>query len=104
MKKVLLGIVAAGILFAGGCVALVAGGPNAADKAIKDEERNNEPTEVTVGEAFTYDDWAVAAGRKLRKDALGSAEIVGEVSNNGDSARNAVLTFKVLKAARSWLT
>jgi hypothetical protein len=45
---------------------------------------------VTVGKAFTHDDWAFAAGWKLRKDALGSAHIVAEATNKGDSARVAV--------------
>ncbi len=100
MKKVLLGVVLALVLCGGGCFAMFGAAVNEADKAIKEEERNDAPTAVAVGKAFTHDDWAVAAGWKLRKDGLGSAEVVADVTNKGDDARTALLTIKVLRGTR----
>lgn len=100
MKKVLLGVVLALVLLGGGCFALVGMAVNEADKALEEEARNNAPSEVAVGKAFTHDDWAVAAGWKLRKDALGSAEVVGDVTNKADAPRTMLLTIKVLDGDR----
>lgn len=97
MKKVLLGVGIALILMMGGCFALLAGGLNAADEAIKAEERNDVPTAVKEGEAFSHDDFAVDSGWKVGRE-FGSATITGlSATNEGDSARTALLTFTFVK-------
>lgn len=98
MKKVLLGVFIALLLVIGGCFALVGGALNAADEAIKDEEANDRPTAVSEGEAFTHDEFAVAAGWKVAKD-LGGVTIKGlTVANEAEGARSALFTFTFVKA------
>ena len=98
MKKVLLGVVIALVLLVGGCFAVLGAGLNAADKAITKEEANDKPRAVAVGKAFEHDGYDVAAGWKIGKDALGSADITGlKVTNAHDSREVIQFTFTFVK-------
>lgn len=77
MKKVLLGVIIALVLLVGGCFAVLGAGINAAEEAIAAEAENYKPRAVAVGKAFEHADYKVAAGWKVVKDALGSADITG---------------------------
>ena len=86
------------ILFVGGCFALLGTALNEADKAIDEEEANDTPTEVAEGAAFEHDDFAVADGWSVTRDAAGTATIRDlRVTNNEDEARNALLSFRFYK-------
>lgn len=101
MKKVLLGIVILGIVFVGGCFAVVGFAANEVDKAIKAEEKNDVPSDVVVGKAFTHDDFAVKPGWKIAKE-FGSATIEGlKVTNRADTARSALFTFTFVRGGEN---
>lgn len=97
MKKILLGVFIALILLVGGCFALVGGALNAADEAAKEEERNDRPTAVAEGKAFSHDDFAPAAGWKVTKE-FGGVTIAGlTVTNRHEDVRSALFTFTFVK-------
>lgn len=86
------------ILSCGGCLAVVGLGANEIDKAIKEEEKNDKPHDVTVGEAFEHDDYSADAGWALGKDSLGDFEVTGlKITNDIDEVRTAFLAFRVYK-------
>jgi hypothetical protein len=98
MKKVLLGVIIALVLLVGGCFAVLGAGINAADEAISAEAENDKPRAVAVGKAFEHDDYKVAAGWKVVKDALGSADITGlKVTNTHDGTEVVQFTFTFVK-------
>jgi hypothetical protein len=84
------------VLFVGGCMALIGGALNEADKAIKKEEANDKPAVVTAGKAFTHDDFKVAAGWKVAKEAFGGGVTINglKVTNDSDEERSALLSFR----------
>lgn len=97
MKIVLAGVILM-ILAVGGCMALIGGAASEIDKELKKEEANDKPRAVVVGKAFTHDDYEVAAGWKVVKDALGSAEITGlRVTNTHDETEVVQLSFTFVK-------
>ena len=89
VRNVILGILLLGILFIGGCLALIGGAANEVSKAI-DEADNQEggsknPITLKVGEGFTIGDTEYAKGWTVGNDVLDSAEIKGlKVTNNGE--------------------
>lgn len=97
-KKVLLGVMIALVLLVGGCFAVLGAGINAADEAVSAEAENDKPRPVAVGKAFEHDDYQVASGWKVTKDALGSADIAGlKVTNTHEVAEVIQFTFTFVK-------
>lgn len=99
LRNVILVILALGILFIGGCLALIGGAANEVSKAIdeKDNQKggSNNPITVQVGEAFTIGDTAYAKGWKVGNDVLDSAEVKGlKVTNNSDDADYPSVEFR----------
>ena len=96
---VILGLV---ILSFVGCIALVGGAVNEADKAIKEHETkaggSKNPINVKEGEAFTIGENDYLGGWKLKNDVLGNAEVAGlKVTNNSDSADFPDIEFRFFK-------
>ena len=88
VRNVILVILGLGILFIGGCMALIGGAANEVSKSIDEHENqkggSNNPITLKVGEAFTIGDTSYAKGWTLKNDVLGSAEVKGlKVTNNG---------------------
>lgn len=84
------------ILICGGCLAVGGLWANEVDKALKEEEANDTPTEVAEGRAFEHDDYAAGAGWKIKTDVLGSFTITGlKVVNGADEPRSPFLTVRV---------
>lgn len=97
VRNVLLILVLLAILIVGGCLALLVGSLNEVDKAINEEEKNDQPTAVREGSAFSHDDFEAEAGWKVTRE-FGSATIEGlRVTNTRDEARTALLTFRFYK-------
>ncbi|HSE72804.1 MAG TPA: hypothetical protein VLA97_18705 [Nocardioidaceae bacterium] len=95
VRNVILVILGLMILAFAGCMALLGGVANEVDKAIKEEEANDKPVEVSEGEAFTHDGYEAEAGWKVVKERFGGATIKGlRVTNTSDGARTALLTFR----------
>lgn len=99
VRNVILVVLGIFILIFAGCLALLSNLTNEVDKAITEEQANDKPADVTVGEPFTHDDYAVAGGwRVVKEKFMGSANIQGlKITNNADEARAAQLTFRFYK-------
>lgn len=88
-------------------MALLGGAANEIDKAIKKEDANDKPTEVSVGKAFEHDGYEADAGWKLTKDMIGDATINGlhitntQKSDTGGGGRTALLTFRIYKGTEN---
>lgn len=99
LRNVLLVLLALGILFIGGCMALLAGAANEVDKAI-DKHDNQEggaknPIVVTEGEAFSIGDIDYKGGWRLKNDMMG-ADVAGlKVTNNSDEAEFPSIEFRL---------
>lgn len=86
------------ILGCGGCLAIVGVGANEVDKAIREEEANDAPHEIEVGQEFEHDDYTANAGWKITNDGLDDFTIEGlKVTNNAEDARSAFLTITLYK-------
>jgi hypothetical protein len=88
VRNVFLAIIALGVLFVGGCMALIGGAANEISKSIDEHENqkggSNNPITLDVGEGFTIGDTSYAKGWTVKNDVLGSAEVKGlQVTNNG---------------------
>lgn len=104
LRNVLLIFALLFVLGIAGCVALIGGAANEADKAIKAEEANDKPTEVAEGAAFTHDDFEVDAGWVVKKDGLGGVTIENARVTNAsddDTSRTALLTFTFYKGSEN---
>jgi hypothetical protein len=102
VRNIFLILIGLFILFVGGCMALIGGAATQVDKAIKDEQANDKPTDVAVGKAFEHDGYSVAGGWSLGKEKfINTATIKGlKVSNVKNDAsttggRTALLTFRL---------
>lgn len=99
LRNVLLVVLLLGVLFVGGCLALIGGAANevskSIDKSIAEEAANDKPKDVTEGKAFTHDDYAVDAGWKVEKAEFGGGVTItnARVTNNAEEGRSAWLTF-----------
>lgn len=99
LRNVLLVMLLLGVLFIGGCLALLGGAANevskSIDKSIAEEAANDKPKEVTAGKAFTHDDYAIDAGWKVEKAEFGGGVTItnARVTNNATEGRSAFLTF-----------
>ena len=98
LRNVLLILALLFVLVVGGCIALIGGAANEIDKAIKDEEANDKPKDVSVGKAFTHDDFEVESGWKVVNEEFGGATIEGlRVTNSASEERTAQLSFRFYK-------
>jgi hypothetical protein len=98
VRNVILIILGVFILFFAGCLALVGGAINEVDKAIEEEEANNQPVEIAEGEAFSHDNYAAEGGWKVAKEQFGGVTIKGlKVTNEAEESRTALLTFRFYK-------
>ncbi len=93
LRNVLLVLGVLGVLFCGGCLAVTGVFVNEVDKAIEEEEANDKPKTVEPGKAFQHDGYAVDAGWSVGTDTFGTTIKGPRVTNDGDSARSALLTF-----------
>jgi hypothetical protein len=96
-----------GILFIGGCIALIGGAANEVDKALNEdgsslseEEANDTPAVVKPGKGFTHDQFKAARGWRVAKEDFGNTPTiknlrVTNVSEEGQ--RTALLTFRFYK-------
>ena len=100
--KVVLGILIASFLLIGGCVALIGGAANEADKSIKRDEQKaggtKNPMTITPGQAFEVDGFKYAAGWSVGKDSLGDVAIKGlKVTNTRSDRDSALVEIKFVK-------
>ena len=88
-------------------MALLGGAANEVDKAIKKEQANDKPLEVSLGKAFTHDGYKVDGGWTLARDFGNSPTIKGlhvtntQKSDSGSSGRTALLTFRFYKGSEN---
>lgn len=103
VRNVLLIILALGILCIGGCFAILGAAVNEAGKAMDDETKNDTPTKVTEGGAFTHDGFKVAAGWKVKREQFGGVSLSGVKVTNAskDNQRSALLTFTFYKGTEN---
>lgn len=99
VRNVLLGIVLLMVLFVGGCLALVGGVLNEADKAIKESDSKaggaKNPLTITEGEAFEVDGFKYAAGWQVGPDPLGDIRVSGlRVTNEREDSDGAITEIK----------
>lgn len=99
VRNIILVLLALGILFVGGCMALIGGAANEVSKAIDEHENqeggSNNPITLKVGEAFTIGDTSYAAGWTVKNDVLDTAVVKGlKVTNNGDDADYPSIEFR----------
>jgi hypothetical protein len=86
------------ILTCGGC--LVVGGifVNEVDKAVEEEEANDKPTEIDLGEEFEHDDYKADAGWTVVDDGIGDFTIEKlKITNDSDDSRSAWFDFTLYK-------
>lgn len=95
LRNVLLILLGCFVLFVGGCVALIGSAADEASKALDEEAKNDKPTVIEEGAAFTHDIWKAQDGWTINAGgAVGMVEIKGlRVKNIGDNADTALLTF-----------
>lgn len=99
VRNVILVILALGILFMGGCMALIGGAANEISKSIDEHENqkggSNNPITLKVGESFTIGDTSYAEGWTVKNDVLDSAEVKGlKVTNNGEESDYPSVEFR----------
>jgi hypothetical protein len=99
VRNILLILVLMFVLGVGGCMALIAGAANEADKALKGEAANDRPTSIAAGKAFEHDGFALAGGWKVQPERFGGATIKGLTVTLKDDqetpSRSALLTFRL---------
>lgn len=103
LRNVLLVLFGLGILFIGGCVAVVGLAANEVDNAITEaEEKDNEPggpnnpLEITPGEPFEVSGFDYAGGWSIEADALGDVAVNGlKVTNNREDKDSAIVEIKL---------
>jgi hypothetical protein len=105
VRNILLGVIAVGVLFIGGCLALVGGAANEIGNSIDEAEKADSepggpdnPLTITEGEAFSVSGFDYAKGWKVGDDGLGSPTIDGlKVTNNRDDKDSALIEIKFMK-------
>ncbi len=91
-----------GVLFCGGCLAVTGLFANEVDKAIEEEEKNDQPTTISEGKAFTHDDYKADAGWTVAKDGAGGVTIENlKVTNEAEDTRTALFTFRFFKGTEN---
>ena len=90
------------LLCCGGGVVALGIFANEVDNVIEEENRNNRPTEVGVGEAFEHDEYRADGGWEVASEELAATfTITGlTLTNGGDTDRSAQLTFTVYEGDR----
>lgn len=104
-RNVILVILALIVLSFAGCIALLGGAVNEADKAIKNSEAKDEepggpdnPLTIKEGQAFEVSGFEYKAGWKVVDDGIGDVGIEGlRVTNNRDTKDGAIVEIKFLK-------
>ncbi|NRQ50423.1 DUF2510 domain-containing protein [Aeromicrobium stalagmiti] len=104
-RNTMLGIIAVGVLFIGGCLALVGGAANEVGKSIDAAEKKDKepggpdnPLTIVEGKKFSVSGFDYAAGWKVSDDGLGSPDIKGlKVTNNRDEKDSALVEIKFMK-------
>lgn len=102
LRNVLLVIAALFVLAIGGCLAVVGVGVNAVDDAIKESEAEDRepggpdnPLEITVGDAFTVNDFDYDAGWTVGSDFADDVDIKQlKVTNTGEEADEVIVEIK----------
>lgn len=105
LRNVLLGVIAVGVLFIGGCLALVGGAANEVGKSIEKEQAKDSepggpdnPLTIVEGKAFSVSGFDYAAGWKIGDDGLGSVDVSKlKVTNNRDEKDSALVEIKLMK-------
>lgn len=99
LRNVLLILALLFVLVVGGCVALIGGAINEADKALDEEAENDRPTAVAEGEAFEHDGYVADQGWSVAKEEFGGATVEGlRLTLEDDqevNGRSALLTFRL---------
>ncbi|MEN8705253.1 MAG: hypothetical protein ABF306_03860 [Nocardioides marinisabuli] len=99
VRNVLLILALLFVLVVGGCVALVGGAINEADKALNEEAENDKPTAVAEGEAFEHDGYVADKGWNVAEEQFGGATVEGlRLTLEDDqevNGRTALLTFRL---------
>ncbi len=89
------------LLCCGGVAAFFVWGANEVDNAIEEEEDNNTPREIELGEAFEHDDYQADEGWRVVDDGFGNFTITDLTITNGtdedfdEYGRYAQLEFRV---------
>lgn len=104
VRNVLLGVIAIGVLFIGGCLALVGGAANEVSKSIEKEEAKDQepggpdnPLTIVEGKAFSVLGFDYAKGWKISEDSIGDIEVTGlKVTNNRDQKDSALVEIKFM--------
>ncbi len=102
VRNVILVLLALSILGFGGCMTMLAMAGNEVAKSIDAEAKkpggDTVPLTITPGKAFEVDGFNYAKGWKVKKDALGDAEISGlKVTNNRETKDSALVDIKFWK-------
>ena len=103
LRNVLLVLIGLGVLFIGGCVAIVGLAANEVSKEIDKAEKADaepggpdNPMEIAPGEAFSVRDFDYEAGWTLTGGDFGGIEIEGlKVTNNRDRKDSAIIEIKL---------
>lgn len=102
LRNVLLVIGALFVLSIGGCLAVVGLGVNAVDDAIEESEAEDRepggpdnPLDITVGDAFSVNDFDYDAGWSVGADFVDDVDIKQlKVTNTGDQADEVIVEIK----------
>jgi hypothetical protein len=104
MKKVVIGGLAGFVVLVVGVCSIVwglaRGVDHVVDHATDEVYGSRGSTSIELGAEFTHGDWKVSDGWSMTRDAYGRLELVGDVTNVGDSPRASYLTFKFLDGQR----
>lgn len=103
LRNVLLIVIALGVLFIGGCLAVVGVAANEVgkeiDKSLAEDEQPGgpkNPMDIEPGEAFSVRDFDYAAGWTLGTDSIGDAVVKKlKVTNNRDDRDSALVEIKL---------
>jgi hypothetical protein len=99
-RNVFLALCLVGVLFIGGCLAIVGLTANSVDKAIKKDQNQaggtNHPVTIHPGKAFSIRDFDYDSGWKVGRDALGDLNVTGlKVTNHRGDKDSAIVEIKL---------
>ncbi|QGG41831.1 DUF2510 domain-containing protein [Aeromicrobium yanjiei] len=106
-RNVMLGIIAACVLFIAGCTALLGSAANEAGKSIEKEVAKDKqpggpdnPLTIVEGKKFSVSGFDYSSGWKVDEDVLGSIDIAKlKVTNNRDKKDSALVEIKFMKGS-----
>jgi hypothetical protein len=94
---IVLGVL--GVVFIGGCVAIVGKAADDVSKSVDADKDKNAPRDVAAGKAFTIGKHETLAGWTVTKDSvLGGFKVTGKVKNTSDATSTAFIHFKFIDA------